>query len=227
MQHPEKTIQQERFQLGKLECVVPLEKVELWVKVSKLTAVYNYCRSLTGFSWRCRQSLCIGLVVKAQRRGIILVCILAERCPQPVPHNYSVCDSVVRFGISETQTPFSLPLSLSHPSSSSFFYSLFPSASLLQFHYMQNWGERARRSFKGLSPFSLWQPWLCKCGAVTLATALIPLDLKPRKEGMLLLIYALPNCVCLHLIIPDGISIERNKEITQHLKRHRMFFDWN
>lgn len=44
MKHPEKTIQPARLQLRHVECVVPLEKVELWVKVSKLSAIYNYCR---------------------------------------------------------------------------------------------------------------------------------------------------------------------------------------
>lgn len=56
-------------------------------------------------------------------------------------------------------------------------------------------GELARRCFKGLSPFSHWQPWLCKCRAVTLATALIPLHFKPQEVGLLFLVCSLANIV--------------------------------
>lgn len=65
--------------------------------------------------------------------------------------------------------------------------------------------ELARRCFKGLSPFSPWQPWLCKCRAVTLATALIPLHFKSQEEGMLFLICvgAYTPCVSLALLIPQ------------------------
>lgn len=86
----------------------------------------------------------------------------------------------------------SQPLSLAHPSSLSFAFSGFTTCRM---------EELARRCFKGLSPFSLWQPWLCKCRAVTLATALIQLHFKPQEEGMLFLIYTLTKCVCTSLAL--------------------------
>lgn len=135
MQHPWRLFNKRGFIWDTWNVFFFLEKAEFWVKVSTLTTLYNYCRWLTGFAnW-----LFMGMLSRPQHRaskespeeGIILVYILAQRCPQPVPHNYSKCDSVVGFGISEMQTAFSLPLSLSHPPSCSIFCTLFLCASLL------------------------------------------------------------------------------------------------
>lgn len=125
---------------------------------------------------RCRQCLSAELPEKAPRWGIIQGYSLAQGCPQPVPRNYSKCDSVVGFGISEMQTPFwSRPFHI--------FQAMLSLSPLLSVTFSSLTTERteelARRCFKGLSPFSLWQPWLSKCRAVTLATALIPLHFKP------------------------------------------------
>lgn len=73
---------------------------------------------------------------------------------------------MVRFGISETQTPFSLPLSLSHPSSSSFFHSLFLS---LAVSLHAELGGASQKVFQGLEPFQpltamAVQMWSCDLG---------------------------------------------------------------
>lgn len=113
---------------------------------------------LTGFAWRCHQGFSAGLPEKALRRSIILVCILSQRCPRLVPHNYSECDCVAGFGISETQTRSELPSRLSFqlpPLSLSLSFPLYVCFALSSFttYRME---ELARRCFKGSGPFSLF-----------------------------------------------------------------------
>lgn len=85
--------------------------------------------------------------------------------------------------------------------------------------------ELARRCFKGLSPFSLWQPWLCKCRAVTLATA--PFQVTGGGD-------AVPDlCWRLHSVCLAGTFNSSNeslkwwdKKITASHKTS-LLFEWN
>lgn len=95
-----------------------------------------------------------GLPEKAPRRSIILVCILSQRCPRLVPYNYSECDCVAGFGISETQTRSELPsrLSFQLPSLSLCLSLPLCLFGLKHFYHIQN-GRVGQEVFRGLGSF--------------------------------------------------------------------------
>lgn len=132
---------------------------------------------LTGFAWHSCQGLSAGLPEKAPRRGIILAYILSQRCPQPVPHNYSKCDCVVGFGISEMQTPFLLPSHI-HPALP-LPLGLF---CLQQFHHMQN-GGASQKVFQGLEPFQPLTTMAVQMQSCDLGNSSYPALFQPTGGG--------------------------------------------
>lgn len=132
---------------------------------------------LTGFAWRCHQGFSAGLPEKALRRSIILVCILSQRCPRLVPHNYSECDCVAGFGISETQTRSALPSRLSSQLLALSLYVCFALSGFTTYRME----ELARRCFKGSAPFRL----LTSVAVQMLLRDLGNVPIKPQKEGVI------------------------------------------